>query len=161
MRLMRGLVVGMGAGAAGTTALNAVTYLDMALRGRPASRTPERTVEKLAGQVGFDIPGDQDTRKARLAGLAPLTGIATGVGLGGMIGIARTLGFKPNLFVGGLLAGTAAMSGTNAAMSALGVVTDPRTWAAKDWLSDALPHLAYGLITAATLQGLDRSPPDR
>lgn len=45
------------------------------------------------------------------------------------------------------------MGGTDAPMAALGV-TDPRTWAAKDWLSDAVPHLAYGLVTAATLQGL-------
>ena len=35
---------GAAAGAAGTTALNVVTYLDMAVRGRPASSTPERTV---------------------------------------------------------------------------------------------------------------------
>ena len=34
------LLAGIAAGAAGTTALNATTYLDMALRGRPASRTP-------------------------------------------------------------------------------------------------------------------------
>ena len=26
-------------------------------------------------------------------------------------------------------------------------VTDPRTWAAADWISDAVPHLAYGVVT--------------
>jgi hypothetical protein len=35
-------------------------------------------------------------------------------------------------------------------------VTDLRTWSATDWLSDAVPHLAYGLVTAAVVQGLDR-----
>jgi hypothetical protein len=27
-------------------------------------------------------------------------------------------------------------------------VTDPRTWDAPSWISDLLPHLAYGLVTA-------------
>ncbi len=35
--VFRRLLLGAAAGAAGTTALDAVTYLDMALRGRPAS----------------------------------------------------------------------------------------------------------------------------
>jgi hypothetical protein len=36
------------AGAAGTAALNAVTYADMAVRGRAASQTPQRSVRRLA-----------------------------------------------------------------------------------------------------------------
>jgi hypothetical protein len=36
---------GAMAGAAGTTALNAVTYMDMVVRGRGASSTPEQVVE--------------------------------------------------------------------------------------------------------------------
>ena len=35
-----GLLSGAAAGAAGTTALNVITYLDIALRGRPTSSTP-------------------------------------------------------------------------------------------------------------------------
>src|SRR3954452_7088049 len=70
---------GAAAGAAGTTALNAVTYLDMAWRGRPASSTPEDTVEKLAHTAGVEVPGDDETRSNRLAGLGPLTGPATGL----------------------------------------------------------------------------------
>jgi hypothetical protein len=27
-------------------------------------------------------------------------------------------------------------------------VTDPRTWGAAGWVSDLLPHLAYGLAAA-------------
>jgi hypothetical protein len=33
--IMRAIGWGLVAGAAGTTALNAITYLDMAIRGRP------------------------------------------------------------------------------------------------------------------------------
>jgi hypothetical protein len=75
MSLQRGLVIGAAAGAAGTTALNAVTYLDMAVRGRAASRTPENTVNKLASVAHVSIPGDDEARENRVAGLGPLTGL--------------------------------------------------------------------------------------
>ncbi|MGI9157582.1 MAG: hypothetical protein ACR2FG_13275 [Marmoricola sp.] len=153
MNAWRGVAAGVAAGAAGTTALNAVTYLDMAVRGRPTSSTPEDTVEKLASMAGVEIPGDEDSRSNRLAGLGPLTGLATGAGIGGALGLARGFGFRPNLLLAALVTGAGAMAGTDSPMAALGV-TDPRTWAAKDWLSDAVPHLAYGIVTAAVLRGL-------
>lgn len=152
----RGLLSGLAAGAAGTTALNAVTYLDMTVRGRPTSSTPEDTADRLAGRIGIDIPGDKDTRNNRLAGLGPLTGLLAGLGVGAALGLARSLGFRPNVLLAGVIAGGSAMAGTDAPMAVLGV-TDPRTWAAKDWLSDAIPHLAYGLVAAAVVKGLDRS----
>jgi hypothetical protein len=34
-------------------------------------------------------------------------------------------------------------------------ITDPRHWSTADWLADAVPHLAYGVVTHATLAGLD------
>jgi hypothetical protein len=43
-------------------------------------------------------------------------------------------------------------------MTALGI-SDPRTWAAKDWVSDIVPHLAYGMVTAATLNRLELTHP--
>lgn len=155
VRLWRGLAAGLAAGAAGTTALNGVTYLDMAARGRPTSSTPEDTVEKLADTAGIQIPGDGETRKNRLAGLGPMTGLAAGLGVGAAFGVARAFGFRPRPVVAAVVVGAAAMAGTDAPMAALGV-TDPRIWAAKDWLSDAVPHLAYGVVTAAVLQRLDR-----
>ena len=49
--------------------------------------------------------------------------------------------------------------GTSA--TALGV-TDPRTWGAAGWVSDLLPHLAYGLATATVYEALaDRTLVDR
>ena len=48
---------GLIAGAAGTAALHAVTYLDMALRGRPASTVPEQLVDAIAGATGTAVPG--------------------------------------------------------------------------------------------------------
>ena len=38
----------------------------------------------------------------------------------------------------------------SAPMAAIGV-TGPRTWSRADWLSDAVPHLVYGIAAAAGL----------
>jgi hypothetical protein len=46
------------------------------------------------------------------------------------------------------------MALTDGTMTALGIA-DPRQWSSTDWASDVLPHLAYGLVTAGTLQALD------
>jgi len=37
-------------------------------------------------------------------------------------------------------------------------VTDPRTWAAPDWVADVVPHVVYGAVTAWVLLGLDQQP---
>lgn len=153
--LGRALAVGAAAGAAGTTALNAVAYLDMAVRGRPTSDTPERTVERLADELGVEIPGDPDTRSNRVAGLGPLTGIAAGVGVGIAGGLLAGRVRLP-LPLAALVFGAAAMAASDGSMAALGV-TDPRTWPASSWLADLVPHLAYGAVTAAVLE-LGRAP---
>jgi hypothetical protein len=85
---------GAAAGAAGTTALNVVTYIDMALRGRPPSSTPQRTVERLAETAHLSIPGQGDRRASRVEGLGALTGLVAGVGVGSVFGLARALGFR-------------------------------------------------------------------
>src|SRR3954454_18663366 len=85
---------GAAAGAAGTTALNIVTYLDMALRGRPASTTPERTVEGLAPPAPLSSPGEGERRARRVEGLGALTGVRSGVGVGGLFGLVRATGFR-------------------------------------------------------------------
>jgi hypothetical protein len=155
MGIMRYAGRGALAGAAGTTALNAVTYLDMAVRGRPASSTPEDTVEKVAARVGIDVPGDEQARQNRLSGLGALLGAATGVGIGSMFALLRRAGPRLPGPLDAVLAGAAAMAASNGSMTALGV-TDPRQWTATDWVSDVLPHLAYGAVTAAVLHALDR-----
>ena len=154
MALATALARGAAAGAAGTTALNAVTYLDMAVRGRPASSTPEDTVEKIAGKTGLEIPGDQDTRSNRVAGLAPLTGLGVGIGIGAAFGAARWLGWRPAPVTGAVVVSLSALVGANGPMTVLGT-TEPRTWTITDWVADVVPHLAYGAVTAAVLDHLD------
>jgi len=145
--MLRQVLKGAAAGAAGTTALNAVTYLDMALRGRPTSSTPEDTVEKLAQQAQLNIPGDDEKRSNRLAGLGPLLGLVAGVGVGAAYGAISALTGKPSLKTGMFATGLAALLAGNAPMTVLGV-TDPRQWNAEAWISDVVPHLAYGAVTA-------------
>ncbi|WP_427015477.1 hypothetical protein ACQCSX_11620 [Pseudarthrobacter sp. P1] len=74
MRIIGALASGAVAGAAGTTALDTVTYLDMVWRARPASSTPEATVENPADVTGVAIPGTEEERTIRIAGLGPRQG---------------------------------------------------------------------------------------
>jgi hypothetical protein len=149
------MVRGAAAGAAGTTALNAVTYLDMAVRGRPSSSTPERTVEELAGKLHATIPGDEEKRQNRLQGLGPLTGLAAGVGVGVLAGLARAAGLRFQPLVGTGLITAGVLVAANGPMTVLGI-TDPRTWSATDWISDVVPHLAYGAVVKTTMDAFDR-----
>jgi len=150
----RGVLLGAAAGAAGTTALNFVTYLDMAVRGRPASSTPEDAVEALSGVTHLPVPGAAETRSNRVQVLGAMTGLVAGVGIGALLGAARASGWRPGLAVGSAAATVGALAGTNGPMTALGV-TDPRTWPASSWVADIVPHLAYGAVTAAVLDRLD------
>ena len=147
---------GAAAGAAGTTALNAVTYLDMAVRGRGSSSTPEQTVEKLAEKAHVPVPGEGDTRQNRLQGLGALTGILAGVGVGVLAGLARAAGFRSAPLAGTALTTAVVLVAANGPMTVLGV-TDPRTWSATDWLSDIVPHVAYAAVVTTTMAALDEN----
>jgi len=146
---------GAAAGAAGTTALNAVTYLDMAVRGRGTSSTPEDTVEKLAATVHVPIPGEGETRQNRVEGLGPLMGLVAGIGVGVLGGLARASGFRASTPAGIALTTLGALIVANGPMTVLGI-TDPRTWSTTDWASDLVPHLAYGVVVTTTMDAFDR-----
>jgi len=149
--MFRNLLRGAAAGAAGTTALNAATYADMAVRARPASSTPQQAVDEIAERSGHPVPGDGDEHENRLQGLGPLTGIATGVGIGVAAGVLRPVITRLPLPIGAAALGAAAMAGADVPLSKLGL-TDVSSWSASDWLSDVLPHLSYGLVTFWTLR---------
>ena len=153
-RMPGGLLRGAAAGAAGTTALNAVGYLDIVYRARAASDTPQVTVEALAHTLGVEIPGEGADKENRTAGLGALTGIAAGVGMGALLGLARASGWRPGSALTCGVAAIGALIGTNAPMTVL-KVTDPRTWSRADWICDLVPHLAYAAVTAAVVERLD------
>jgi uncharacterized membrane protein len=138
------------AGAAGTTALNAVGYADMALRGRPASSTPGQVVAQLARRNGLTILGGGDARQSRLEGLGALAGMATGVAVGAAVGQVAGAVRRLGPLAGPAVIGGTAMLATDLTTALLGV-SDPRTWDAGSWLSDVVPHLAYGAVVYAAL----------
>jgi hypothetical protein len=149
------LLRGAAAGAAGTAALNAATYVDMVIQGRGASSTPEQAIEAVSDRLGIDIPGEGETRDNRVQALGALGGLATGVAVGAFLGIARSMGWRPRLLGGSLAAGSMAMVGANGPMTRMGI-TDPRRWSAGEWASDVIPHLVYGVVTYATLDATHR-----
>ncbi|CCG04142.1 hypothetical protein [Blastococcus saxobsidens] len=150
---------GLAAGAAGSVALNAVSYLDMALRGRPASTVPEQVVDALAARMEWEIPGRGAVRDARRTALGALAGTANGLGVGVLASVVRSLGVRLPAPVGAVLAGAASAAATDGAVAALGV-GDPRTWSAGAWLTDAVPHLAYG-VGVQTVLGAVPTPRER
>jgi hypothetical protein len=152
--MLRRLLLGAAAGAAGTTALNATTYLDMTVRARPASTTPERTVDRMAGLAHTGIPGDEQRRGNRRTGLGALLGILTGSAAGA--GYAVLAGRRrPPVWLGTVMAGGLAMLSADTPLALLRI-SDPRTWSRTDWISDAVPHLAYGAVTAVTYAAVRR-----
>ena len=145
---------GVLAGAAGTTALNAVTYLDMAVRGRPASSTPQQTIERAADLMGVSLPHDKRTKDALESGLGALLGALAGIGAGAALGAVRALTGHPRNKTGTIATAWAmAMVVGNGPMTVLGV-TDPRHWTSADWAADILPHAAYAVAAGMTLEAL-------
>ena len=146
---VRDAVRGALAGAAGTTALDVVTYLDMVVRDRPPSSVPEDAVEKLAKGAGVSELGD-----GRRAGLGALLGYAAGLGIGTAYGAVRSrVRWSPPLPVAGVVLGLGAMAATDAPIVGLGI-SDPREWGVSGVLSDVVPHIVYGVVTAATYDRL-------
>ncbi|MGW2458122.1 hypothetical protein ACWC2M_03660 [Streptomyces sp. NPDC001761] len=148
---MRSLTKGLLAGAAGTAALNVVSYGDMLLRGRGSSGVPATIAGKLAGGAGVRL-GEGEDKEHREEALGALLGYVTGLGVGAAYGLARRDGNLPVLAAGPLLA-AAAMAGSDLPATAL-KVTDPTTWSLTSWVSDIVPHLAYGFTAASVYRAL-------
>ena len=87
------------------TALTAVTHLDMIVRGRGASSTPEESVRRMADRAGIDVPGDEDRQRNRVSGAGALLGALTGVAVGAGYGLARALGWRPSVPTAALVTG--------------------------------------------------------
>ncbi|SHG26002.1 hypothetical protein [Streptoalloteichus hindustanus] len=149
---MRSVVRGLVAGAAGTVALNVLTYADMLVRARSASSVPEDVAGRLADQAGIRL-GDEQQATNRRSGAGALLGYVTGLGVGTLYGLIRCrCSGLPTLLAGPVL-GATAMAASDVPSVALGV-TNPREWGAQGWISDIVPHLVYGMVTAATFEAL-------
>ncbi|WP_175409805.1 hypothetical protein [Streptomyces sp. TRM64462] len=149
---MGGVTRGLLAGAAGTVALNLSTYGDMLLRGRPASGLPAEAADRIADRAGLSL-GDEEEKDSREEAAGALMGYVTGLGIGALYGLMSGRRGPAPAWLAGPVLGLAAMAASDVPASVLGV-TDPTRWSGGMWLSDLLPHLAYGMTTAAVLQAL-------
>ena len=157
------VALGVVAGAAGTLALDAATYVDMTIRGRSSSNVPVQVAGTLVKSVGIDLGANSDpspdarqqTEQSRQSGLGALMGYGIGVGLGVAYGLARPQMWGAKLLLAGAALGLAAMVASDVPATAL-KKTNPLTWGASGWLSDGVPHLAYGLATVLTFEALNR-----
>ena len=146
---------GRRAGAAGTTALNLVAVRGHGGRGRPASSTPEQTVEKLAGKAHVSHPrrpADPGRTGCRASVRSPAWPPAWGSASSSARPGTR-LPLQPLVGTGLITAGV--LVATNGPMTVLGV-TDPRTWTTTDWVSDVVPHVAYAVVVKTTMDAFDR-----
>jgi hypothetical protein len=147
-----GVAAGTIAGAVGTLALDVVSYGDMLLRGRAASGLPGQAAARLAEIAGVDLGGpESDAAGNRGAALGALLGYGTGVAVGAAFG--RWARRRHVGAVTGLALGAVAMTVANTPMVAQRL-TDPRTWGVAGWVSDIVPHLAYGSVTVSTYRAI-------
>ena len=147
--MLRNVMLGITAGAAGTVALNIVSYLDMAVRGRPSSGVPAQIVDTVAKKAEISLAAEDDDEvvESRESGIGALLGFVNGLGIGALYGVLRPLMAGVPQSLAGVGLGAAAMAGSDIPATALGV-TNPKEWDRSSWISDIVPHLAYGLVTA-------------
>lgn len=157
------MIDGLIAGAVGTCALDVVTYLDLAVRGRPASKVPRRAASRLAKAAGVrlgkpsaltpDGVSDREIASNRRSGIGALLGYLDGLTTGALYALP---GRRVPLPLGVGTLSLAAMLGGDLPSTVLGV-TNPKEWTPADWLSDLIPHLVYGLAAAYTYERLQRA----
>lgn len=151
--LARRVLLGAVAGAVGTVALNISTYLDMAVRGRPASQVPAKMAGTVADALGADL-GTEQAAPNRRSGIGALMGYLNGLGTGVVLGLLSPVLGRLPMPVASVLVGGAAMAGSDVPITALGI-SDPRTWGRSGWLADIGPHLVYGLFAVGVFRWLN------
>jgi hypothetical protein len=112
--------------------------------------TVASVASKLAERADVDLSGgssDEETVQNRKSALGALSGFAVGLGVGTAYGLARPLLGDVSILRAGVFLGLAAMAGSDVPATTLGV-TDPSEWSLDSWVSDTVPHLAYGLTVA-------------
>jgi len=152
--MLEDALIGTVAGALGTVALNITTYVDMAIRGRSSSSAPSQLVGKAAEKANIPLSSkgvgaDDETAQNRESGIGALLGFVNGLGVGALYGIVRSQFDEDAVPIplAGVVIGLAAMAASDVPLITSGV-SDPKSWGVSGWVSDAVPHLIYGLVTA-------------
>ncbi len=141
---------GLMAGAAGTTALDVVTYLDMAVRGRASSDVPARTAARIAESMGLVLGENRSTASGALLGYAD------GVVTGALYGLLRSAARVPWPLAAVALAVSTLVVGEGTATRA--GATDWSKWSLAQWIEDIVPRLVYGAVTSFAMESLAEIP---
>jgi hypothetical protein len=153
-RILSNLGLGLVAGAVGTETLNLMTYGDMALRGRGASSVPSKVAAALGADLHIKaITPENESSEAgnRRSAAGALLGYATGLSLGVIYGGLRATNFEANPLTTAIGLGIGAMAMGDVPAVVTGA-TNVREWGKSDWLSDIVPHIAYGLATVGAFE---------
>lgn len=150
--IFRNLAFGALAGAAGSAVLNAVSYADMAVRGRPPSSLPEDMVTQFARRLHVRALGKPPEELSaqehnRRSGVAALLGYIDGIGTGAVYGVLRPVTPRLSWFWAGIALAILTMAASEGTATVMGQ-TDPRSWGLAGWLSDIVPRCFYGWTTA-------------
>lgn len=124
------IVTGAIAGAVGEIALNIVSYADMAIRARPASRMPATVAKRLAEAVNLDLaePGERTNKAAhREQAIGALLGYGMAIAASIAYALARRAGLRLPVPLAGIAIGGAAMSTSDSVASAVRA-TEPKSW---------------------------------
>lgn len=162
-KLLTSIGLGIVAGAFGTFILNLVTYLDMIVQGRSASAVPSQIAGRVAEKANFEPIAEHNQApeaSARRSATGALMGYATGLSMGIVYAISRMVVQDVSRPVAGVALGLAAMASSDIPATATNV-TNPRQWSAANWMSDIIPHLAFGFATVSLFEELATSPPRR
>jgi hypothetical protein len=97
--------------------------------------------------------GDGEPRENRTQAAGALLGYASGVAAGAAYGLLRQGRAPLPQWAAGPLLGAVVMAGSDVPATALRL-TDPTSWDITSWASDVVPHLVYGLTTAAAYRAM-------
>jgi drug/metabolite transporter (DMT)-like permease len=156
--MVRSIVTGAIAGAAGELALNVVTYGDMLVRARPSSSMPAKVAGRLTDAAGIELaqPGERPEKaEIRREAVGALLGYGMAVATAIASVFVRRAGLRLPAPMAGVAIGATAMVVSDSIATALGV-TDPKRWKTSDWISDIVPHAVYGIVTALTVEVIER-----
>ena len=158
--MLEDALIGAVAGALGTVALNITTYADMAIRGRSSISAPSQLVGKIAEKANVPLSSkgvgaDDETTQNRESGIGSLLGFVNGLGVGALYGVIRSQFDEDAVSIplAGVVVGLAAMAASDVPLITSGV-SDPKSWGVSGWVSDVVPHLIYGLVTAVAHETL-------
>lgn len=150
----RRVLASVAGAAAGVTAMDAVSYLDMLIRGRPASDVPSTVASRITGRLHVRL-GDEQASRNRSTALGALLGSATGLTVAIGYGLLRKVTRPLPRPAAGLLVGAAAMVASDTPIVLSGL-SDPRRWGTAGWMSDIVPHAVYGMTAVAVHEALIR-----